>query len=275
VVCLRSGPLAPYEAAADGFRQAATGDVIDLSLSSTSPDQIERQLVALRPDAVVAVGLRAAIFVRDRLPRVPLVFCVVQNFEDHDLEGTWITGVSTDIAPEDELGALAAAAPDVRRVAVFFGAESGGKLARRARLAAHALGLTLEEAPVSGLADLPRAARAVSTKVDAFWMPADAVVATPEAFRFLLRFSLDSRKPLLAFSESLVRAGAFAGLSPDYNRAGALAAEAVRRIRAGERAGDIPVAHVPVGRVVVNGSTARALGREVPGPLLRRAEILP
>jgi ABC-type uncharacterized transport system substrate-binding protein len=95
------------------------------------------------------------------------------------------------------------------------------------------------------------------------WIPADPTVATPEAFRFLLELSLELRKPLLAFSESLVRSGALVAVAPDYAWMGTQAAEVVRRIRSGERAGDIGVVPLKRTHVVLNLATARALGRDL------------
>ena len=106
-------------------------------------------------------------------------------------------------------------------------------------------------------------------------MPADPTIAASEPFRFLLKLSLEQRKPLFVFSDALVKAGALAAVTPDYAVAGAQAAEAVRRIQAGERAGDIPVARVRRTRLVVNGATARALGRELPVAVRRDGEVLP
>jgi hypothetical protein len=49
----------------------------------------------------------------------------------------------------------------------------------------------------------------------------------------------------------------------------------VLRIRAGERAGDIPVARARGSHLVVNEGTAKAIGRRVPDPLRGVAEVLP
>jgi ABC-type uncharacterized transport system substrate-binding protein len=91
----------------------------------------------------------------------------------------------------------------------------------------------------------------------------------------LLELSLRARRPLFVFSDALVRAGAYAGLEPDFERAGERAAQAVQRIRAGERAGDIPVAREKEARLVINQATARAIGREVPRGLTGPVEVLP
>jgi len=275
VVLLRSGELAAYGAAADGFRRAHSGPIVDLLLTRGDPNDLQRTIAHERPDCVVAVGLRAALFVRDRLPRVPIVYCAVQNPEEHDLAGAWITGVRTEVAPEAELAALLRAVPDAKRIGLFFGTVAEGRMLERARAAAAQSGIELVEARITGLGDLAHSARELAPRVDALWMPADPVLASPEAFRFLLDLSLRMRRPLFVFSDALVRAGAYAGLEPNFEHAGALAEQAVQRIKAGERAGDIPVAREKEARLVINQSTARALGREVPRGLSGPVEVLP
>jgi putative ABC transport system substrate-binding protein len=274
VALLKSAPLAPYEQAAASFSLSYQGPVRTFMLEAADPAALLRDIEAARPDLVVAVGLKAALFARDRLPRLPLVFCVVPNFERFDLRGGAITGVSADVPAERDLAALRAAAPDARRVGLLYGRDTGVELARRAGAAAAAAGITLIAVPVSGPAELEKMAGELADRVDALWFPADPTVATPETFHSLLELSLARRKPLLAFSESLVRSGALVAVSPDYGWMGAQVAILVRRIQGGERAGDIAVLPLRRTHVVVNSATARALGRNLPAAASGEVEVL-
>jgi putative tryptophan/tyrosine transport system substrate-binding protein len=275
VALIQSGPLAPYEQAAAAFESAFGKQVTTFMLDERNPAGLLRRVEATRPTVLVAVGLKAALFARDHLPRVPLVFCVVPNYERFDLTGGSITGVSADVPPERDLAALRSALPGVKRVGLIFGRASGATLARRARAAADAIGITLVEAPVTDLSDLQRVARDLAGRVDALWLPADPTVATPEVFRALLDLSLAQRKPLLVFSESLVRSGALVAASPDYAWMGTQVAGIVRRIQNGERAGDIGVLPLRQTRAVLNPATARALGCVVPATANSGIEVLP
>jgi putative ABC transport system substrate-binding protein len=275
VTLIESAPLAPYEQAAAAFTAAHRGPVTRLMLSDADPRGFVRRIEASHPDVIVAVGLKAALFARARLPRVPLVFCVVPNHEHFDLTGSAITGVSADVPPDRDLAALRKVSPEVRRVGLLHGPDPGGRLVRPARAAADAAGITLVDATVTDLSRLQRLARDLAGRVDALWLPADPTVATPEAFRVLLDLSLEQRKPLLAFSESLVRAGALVAVAPDYAWMGAQASELVRRIEGGERAGDIAVVPLKRTHVVVNPATARALGRMLPAGTTAGIEVLP
>jgi putative ABC transport system substrate-binding protein len=270
VVVLRSRAIATYDTAAAAFESSHPGPVVRLSLDDRD---LSRRIAALEPEAIVAIGLRAALFARDHVPRTPIVFCAVQEAARGELTGAWITGVTIEVPPAVEFAAWRRVAPGVRRVAMFRGARSGPMFARLERAAADH-GLQLVDVPLDDLAQLAPRAREVAPRVDALWMPADTALAAGEAFQFLLRLSLDQRKPLFVYSDALVRAGAMAAIAPDYAAAGEQAADAVRRIQSGERPGDIPVAAVRRTRVVVNEATARAVGVELSDTLRRDAEIL-
>ncbi len=274
VALIKSGTLAPYEQAAAAFSSAYPDPVSAFLLDESDPGGLLSRIRATRPAVVVAVGLKAALFARNHLPRVPLVFCVVPNYERFDLAGSSITGVSADVPPERDLAALRSALPGVKRVGLLFGRATGAALARRASAAADAAGITLVEAPVTDLSDLQRVLHDLAGRVDALWLPADPTVATPEVFQTLLELSLAHHKPLLVFSESLVRSGALVAASPDYTWMGAQAAGIVRRIRSGERAGDIGVLPLRRTHVVLNAATARALGCPVPSSAAGEIEVL-
>ncbi len=274
VALIQSGTLAPYQQASAAFVTAYGAPVTTFMLDESDPAGMLRRVEGIRPEVIVAVGLKAVLFARSQLPRTPLVFCVVPNHERFDLGGAWVSGVSADVPAERDLAALRLAAPDAGRVGLIFGRGTGEALARRARSAARAAGLLLVEAPVSNLSELQRVAGDLAGRVDALWLPADPTVATPEAFRFLLELSLEQRKPLLVFSESLVRAGALVGVAPDYAWMGSQAAEIVRRIQSGDRAGDIGVVPLARSHVVLNQATARALGRVLPPATLTELEVL-
>ena len=275
VVVLRSRVLGPYDAAIEGFESAYKGRVTRFTIEDTGAANLAVRVGALRPDAIVAMGLRAALYARDHFPRTPVVFCGVQDPERNELGGTWITGVTTEVPQSVELAMLKTTVPDVHRLAVFYGRATGAEFARGARAAAAAAGLELVEVALGDLSELAVKAREAAAHADAMWLPADPTVAASEPFNFLLRLSLEQRKPLFVFSDALVRAGALAAVTPDYALAGAQAGEAVRRIQAGERAGDIPVSTVRRTRLVVNEATARALGRELPLAVRRDGKVVP
>jgi putative ABC transport system substrate-binding protein len=275
VAVLRSDAQGSGAATAAGFTAAYHGPTVGFVLDQENPAALASRIAALRPDVVVAVGLRAALFTRDRLPRTPLVYCNVLHPLRQGLTGTEITGVNNEVSPAAELKALRAVAPDVRRVAVFYGRATGAEFQRALGPAAGAAGVELVEVAISALAEFAAKAREGAARADALWLPAEPTVATPEAFQFLLKLSVDQRKPFLVFSDALVRAGALVAVTPDYAGLGEQLVDLVRRVQAGERPGDIPPATPRRSHLVVNEATARALGREIPTLARQVGEVLP
>ena len=273
VAVLRSSDLPVYTRTVEAFRRAYRDPVTEVTLAIACSGVRLASVGSSNPEIVVAVGLRAATLVRDRMPRVPMVYCMVPAPERHDLVGSRITGVSADIPPALELSLLHETAPDVKRVGVIVGRSSDAWL-RLAQAAATRVGVALEVARVESIDQLGPRVRALIGHVDALWMPADADVATPEAFRFAMAEALDHRLPFFTFAPALVRAGAYAAAAPDLDWVAGRIVEAVRRVQSGERAGDVPSTEVKRVKLVANLSTARALGRELPASVLRDAELV-
>jgi putative ABC transport system substrate-binding protein len=263
VVVLRAGSSTANEETAAGFRLAFRGTFQEIGLDADET-ALAARLEALRPDAIVAIGLRAALFARDRMPRTPLVFASVLEPERHGLMGAHITGVSAAVSPRSQLEALRGVAPDVKRVTIVMGPRVRADLSRSLRSASAETGIEIDPIEITDLAELGARVREAASKTGALWLPADPTVATPETFSFMLKLSLERRQPLIVFNDALVREGALLAACPDYREVGGQIADLVRRIQGGERAGDIPVAPPRRTRVVVNQSTARAIGRLIP-----------
>src|SRR5262249_42717506 len=181
--------------------------------------------------------------------------------------------VAADIPPALELEALHGLLPQVHRIGVVTGLDQEAWL-KAARAAAMHLGVVLDAVKIRRLEDLGPQVRELVARADAIWLPADPAVATPEAFRFTLEAAIAHRRPLRAFARGLVRAGALAAAEPDLHWVGERTAEAVRRILAGERAGDVPATDIRRVRIVANLATARAIGIELDPETLGSAELV-
>ena len=111
-----------------------------------------------------------------------------------------------------------------------------------------------------GPARLLKALAALKGKVDLLLTFPDPDLYNPVTIKPLILNALENRLPVVGFSPAFVRAGAVAGIYPDYRETGRQAAELVLRALHGEErvAGDGP-AKV---RVAVNERVARLLGIE-------------
>jgi putative ABC transport system substrate-binding protein len=107
-------------------------------------------------------------------------------------------------------------------------------------------------------------------KVQAVYVPNDNTVVS--TFEVVHRFSRETRLPVFASDALQVDRGALAAVGVDYYESGKVAADMVRRILAGEKPGDIPVAEPKNLDVALNAGMARAIGITVPPSVMARTK---
>jgi putative ABC transport system substrate-binding protein len=124
--------------------------------------------------------------------------------------------------------------------------------------------------PAASAAQFPDALQQVLPKAQALWLLSDATIVTQDTFRLMLEAAMSRKLPLLTFSDELVRQGALFALAPDFEGAGIEAARLALEIARGRKPSDLPPAQ-PRWNLVVNLTTARALGITVPSDVLKSA----
>jgi len=87
-----------------------------------------------------------------------------------------------------------------------------------------------------------------------------------------MTFALAARLPTIFNSREFVQAGALFSYGPDYPALFRRAAELVDKILHGTKPADIPVEQPTKFELVVNLSTAKALGLKIPGSFLSLAD---
>jgi putative ABC transport system substrate-binding protein len=267
VSALLSQGTAPYQTALAAFRRAWDGPVSVHSLEFEA-DALEK-LKAEHPEIVLAVGVRAARLVQG-LGEVPVVYCMVLEPHANGLGAPLVVGGPLEVPAEVQLAELKRLLPSVQRVGLVYNPARSAAQLVEAQLAAEKLSLTLLAEPASSAAQFPDALKKLVPKAQALWLMADPTVVTQDTFRLMLESAMANRLPLLAFGDEFVRRGALLALSPDFEGAGAEAARLAREISQGKK----PVEVTPAAakwRLVVNRSTATALGIEFPPDSLKGA----
>lgn len=270
VAVLRSDDIAAYNQALAGFERGVAGGVEVFDLGKSQEQALE-QIRGRRPDLVLAIGVRAAKAAADSLADTPIVYCMVLDPAVNGLTGSNVTGVTLAIPVRRQLEEFRRVVPGLGRIGVVYSPAKTGALIDEARGAATSLGLTLIAEPVARNEQVPDALGRLAGKVDALWLPPDATVVTLETFRLALELSLARKLPLMVFSSQFVKAGALFALSPDYAASGAEAARIVRLVLAGRKPSEIPPSPTKA-TLVINTSTAKTIGLDVPAAVLRDAQ---
>ena len=239
------------------------------------------ELIAEKPDVIVAVTYQNAQAAKQSTKTIPIVFVNVPNpiglgfIASFARPGGNITGISGQA--EDLVGKsmqlLKETRPGITRMAYLgYGEASYWKETERVTAAAaQQLGLAMVMVPVTSAADLePGFTRIEQERVDAL------VVSALPIFRQNLEkiagFAIDHRLPTISFSEPMAQGGLLLALSPDTVGAFQRAAAIVDKILRGARPADIPVEQPTRFHLLVNLKTAGAIGVELPPGVVARAD---
>jgi putative ABC transport system substrate-binding protein len=258
VVAYESG-VGAYMEAVEGVR-AGMGDTVLLLVDLQAPGgaaELAGALGARDTRLVIAVGARALSEVQSRRPAAPVFAALVLR---PACGGNLAGRVDLDVALSTQLAILKALFPHRTRVGIIRSPQRAQYPAEAAETRARKEGFSLVVVECDGAARLLKAMATLKGKVDLLLTFPDPDLYNPVTIKPLILSALENRLPVVGFSPAFVRAGAAAGIYPDYRETGRQVAElALHVMRGDERAtGDSP-AKV---RVAVNERVARLLGIE-------------
>jgi ABC-type uncharacterized transport system substrate-binding protein len=210
----------------------------------------------------IAVGSRALEEVRARHPALPLVTAMVLHaggVHAADVEPA-SQRVELDIPLAAQLGAMRALWPGRRRAGMIRNPAQSPGPAEALEACARREGFVPVVVDCDGPAHLLKALAALQGKADFVLCFPDPELYNPVTVKPLVLASLEHGLPLVGFSPAFVRAGAAAGIFPDYRDMGRQAAEMALRLLRGEgRPADESPRKI---HVAINQRVTRLLGVE-------------
>ncbi len=261
---VNSREFALYDQAIEGFLGVFEGSTGILTMAGPgSHEDLLAEIYEASPRLVLAVGLRAAKWMRSQAPGIPTVFCMAMHPEDNLLKTDYMTGVHLEPSPGDQLSAFARILPDAAKIGVLYDPERTGRQVESIREAAADLGVQVLARPVSSREEVPAALSEVAADSQALWLLRDATVLTREYFNRTLMLQLFKRLPLITYSRQFVKKGAFFSYSASYQEQGREAGEIANRILSGASPADIPIQH-PGGALYLNGEIGKRIGAVPP-----------
>ncbi len=226
--------------------------------------QILSSLASDRPEAIYALGAKAAYVAKKYAPKIfkkkiPVVISSVLNWKKYSLSAPYTTGVRGNVPAQAVLLQTRMVASNLKKIGVIYSGESAARI-KKARRAAKAMGMRLETVKVDKSAGVPVAFSTLQgRKIDALWMVADPVVITPGNFKHLSKNCLKHKLPTIVYSENFVKAGGLMSVSVNYETIGSQVASIVYDILSGKAVKDIPVAD-PIGtQFIGNRKVARKI----------------
>jgi putative tryptophan/tyrosine transport system substrate-binding protein len=188
--------------------------------------------------------------------------------------GANVTGLSVQQTETDSkrLELLREVFPRLRRVAVMVNVGHPAPLrqARELQAAAGALGLEVVPLDTRRAEDIAGAFAALNAQADALYIVQDALAVANMAR--IMTFALTARLPTIVYSRDFVSFGALMSYGTSHPALFRRTADFVDKILRGTKPGDIPVEQPTIFELVINLSTAKALGITVPSNVLALAD---
>jgi len=241
--------------------------------------EIAAEFVKIKVDIIVTVG-GAVPALKQATSVIPIVFTIDADPVGRGLvaslarPGGNVTGLSvlsTDLAGK-RLEQLREALPGVRRFAVLANVGFPGTVQEMREVAGAAgkLGLGVVTSEVRRSEDIAPAIDALKGRVDALYVCGDAFAYTNRIR--INTLALGARLPAVHGNRDYVDAGGLMSYGPNYVDLYRRAAEHVDTILRGAKPADIPVEQPTKFDLVINLTTAKALGLTVPQSMLARAD---
>jgi putative ABC transport system substrate-binding protein len=239
------------------------------------------QLVGLQPDVILAIGGDVSPTAKKVDERIPLVFVSSADPEQLGLvqslrrPGGNATGVTLlqDALASKRLELLKEAAPKISKVAFLWNPDHPDNEQRAAQLAAQALGLELHLAEVRGIDDFESAFRAANNAgADSIYVVSSR--QTVLNIKRIVQFATTNRIPLAGGWGAWAKEGGLFSYGPDAIAMAGRAANYIDKIFKGANPADLPVEQPAKFELIINLTTANALGLTIPYSLLSRADEL-
>ena len=136
--------------------------------------------------------------------------------------------------------------------------------------AARTLGLEVAPLEIRRAEDIAPAFEALKAQADALYVVVDQLVVANRTR--ILTLALGARLPTIFSTRDFVPAGGFMSYGPNYSDLFRHSADYVDKILRGTKPGDIPVEQPTKFELVINLTTAKALGLTIPESFLLRAD---
>ncbi len=244
--------------------------------------QAAAELVRLRVDVIVTSGEAAAQAAKRATTTIPIVAIefgsdpvrakLVANLGRPEANLTGIASNSDERWPK-RLQYLKEIAPKVARVAILWNPDNAENIEceRAIQAAGRSAGIQARELKVRDRAELDHAFAALVRE------PPDAMVAcwdsvTLEHARSVAAFARERKVPTIFPVGEYVQAGGLLSYGPDLPALRRRAAYYVDKLRKGAKPADLPMELAENFYLVMNQTTAKAMGLTLPPALMFRAE---
>ena len=241
---------------------------------------IATEFARLKVDVIVTYGTPETMAAKQATSIIPIVFAFTGNPVGNGLvaslarPGANVTGLSlqaNDTAAK-RMELLRELLPSVRRLAILANVGNPVSVLEvgEVRAAARALGVEVSISEIRRTEDIAPAIEALRGRADALYVAGDAIL---NANRIGINtLAVGAKLPTMYIQKEFVDAGGLISYGPNFPDLFRRTAELVDKILRGAKPGDMPVDQPTKFDLVINLTTARALGLMIPETFLSRAD---
>jgi ABC-type uncharacterized transport system substrate-binding protein len=241
--------------------------------------EIAAEFVRLKVDVIITVGA-SVVAAKQATSVIPIVFAVAADPLGTGLvaslarPGGNVTGLSNQAADlaAKRLELLREVVSGLRRLAIMANIDYPAVVLemREFQAAAGTLGLEVATLEIRRGEDIAPAFEALKGRSDALYVCADPLVVTHQVR--INTLALAARLPTMHSLREHVETGGLMSYGPNFPDLFRRSADFVDKILRGAKPADLPVEQPTKFDLVVNLTTAKALGLEIPPSVLARAD---
>jgi putative tryptophan/tyrosine transport system substrate-binding protein len=241
---------------------------------------IAAEFVRLKVDVIVTVATPPTLAAKQATAVIPIVFAAVSDPVGTGLvaslarPGGNVTGLANQISDTSgkKLELLREVVPGLRRLAILANVSNPASVLEmgEAHATARTLGLEVTTSEIRRAEDIAPAFEALKERADALYLCPDPLMNTNRTRINIL--AVGARLPTMHGLREYVEAGGLMSYGPNLPDQFRRAAEFVDKILRGAKPADLPVEQPTKFDLIINLTTAKALGLELPPTLLARAD---
>jgi len=241
--------------------------------------EVAAEFVRLKVDVIVTFGT-AVPTVKLATAVIPIVFAIagdpiggglVTNLARPGGNVTGLANQATEVAGK-RLQLMREIMPQLRRLAIMvdFNAPQSVLEMGEVQAAARALGIEVAPLAIYRAEEIAPAFDALKAKADALYVVTNTLTNTNRIR--IITLALNARLPTIFNVRDFVQAGGLISYGPNYADMFRHAANYVDKILRGTKPGDLPVEQPTKFDLVINLTTAKALGLNIPPAFLANAD---
>jgi len=242
--------------------------------------ELAAEFVRLKVDVIVTSGTPQVLAAKQATSVIPIVFAavgdpvgagVVATLARPDGNATGLSLQQTETTGK-RLELLREVIPGLRRLAIIANSDNLSAVleVREAQAAARALGLDVVTSEIQRREDIAPAFEALKGRVDALYVAADPLLNTNRMPVAIL--AVGARLPTMYSIREPIETGGLIYYGPNFADLNRRAADFVDKILRGTKPADLPVEQPTKFELIINLTTAKALGLTIPEQLLARAD---